>query len=1152
MGNAHHPPFKKFVLTVNLLITNKNKSMKKNNHINGKVMSFWRWKIFLIMKLLTVFILAFILQSNALETQAQNKRLSLQFENKTLKEVLLKLQDQTEFSFIYKDELINSIDNVSGNFKDEKMTDLLNKILQHTGLTYMIEGRAIVILSNDSRAVIEQQKTVSGKVTDSNGGLLPGVTVAVKGTTNGNITDANGNFSLPNIASDATLVFSFVGMKTQEVKVGTKTTFNIVLEEESIGLDEVIAIGYGVQRKSDLTGSVGSIKEETLLERPATSVSQILAGRVAGVNVSVNSGTPGGRANIRIRGNTSISITNEPLYIIDGIVSSIDYINPNDISTIVILKDASSTAIYGARGSNGVILVTTKRGIGDGPKVSYDTQYSLGQLPRELDFLTSKEYLQVEDIAYQNAQKYDPEGWAVGKYVDPKLKRTNPLLFDANGNPLYNTDWQKESTQNAFSQNHNLSVTGGDAKYNYGIFLGYRNEEGIIKTSDLKRYSSRFVIDSQIKTWLKVGGSLNFNNQNEHQVEDSSGGITLMREMAEQLPIIPVKFPDGSWASNENYPNTEFAPNPVQIMNELNNTLLTQTVLGNIYANITLTKDFEFKSTLGTSIIDGRRNLYKGRDLNYISRNQKGRAEVSSTYNTSWQFENYLTYNKKISEIHSFTGLLGVSWQHVDNYRYQATTWNFQDDFFQTNNLGIGANPQPPTSAATAYGLNSYFSRINYNLKEKYLLTVSGRVDGSSKFGIDKRYAFFPSAALAWRASEENFIKSMPTISNLKLRASYGSTGNFEIPDYQALAGLGNYSVIFNDSRTSGIGIGRLPNPSLKWEKTNQADFGMELGLLKNRISLEVDLYNKQTNNMLLNTPIPRTSGYTSVTKNIGSMENRGIEFNLNTVIISSKDFSWNTTFNISINRNKVLALGETNADVFPGPGTTNIARVGYPIGSFYGYNRLGTWGTDEEAEAAKFYRLPGDLKFEDINKDGMINSLDRVILGKGIPDGTGSLINTFSYKNFDLTLDLQFMYGNDIYVAARYTQEDRVGITNSRSTVLNAWTPENQNTPIAQSRPVVAGYDSFNDSHMVENGSFIRGRNLLLAYNFSSEITKKIHLSKLRLTASIQNFFVLTKYTGYDPEVSSYSDTFGQGITNYFNDYPKPRVIMIGLYTGF
>ncbi|MFD3002454.1 SusC/RagA family TonB-linked outer membrane protein [Pontibacter toksunensis] len=1004
---------------------------------------------------------------------------------------------------------------------------------------------------------VAQTITVTGSVTDENGVGLPGVTVILKGTTNGTATDAAGTFSLNVPDGNGTLVFSYIGFKAQEVPIDNRSTVNISLAPDAKALEEVVVVGYGTQKKSDLTGAVTSVKTEELEKRPAASLTQALAGRVPGANVSVNSGRPGGRANIRIRGNTSVSVTNNPLYVIDGVIlnvtdlangsTPIDYLNPNDIASIEVLKDASATAIYGARGANGVILVTTKRGSQDGGRVNYDTYFSVGKLTRKIDLLNSEEFLHVEEIAYENAEKYDPEGWAAGKYIDPRTKRTNPLLFDENGNPLYDTDWQEEATQDAFTQSHQLSFTGGNAKDSYGAYLGYRNEEGLIKESWLKRYSGRFVFDSEIKNWLRVGGTLSYNDQNEKQIDPlGAGGITTMRQVLEALPIIPAKYPDGTWAGNEDYPGMEGGGNPVNIAEERLYFLRTQTMLGNLYSNIRLMEGLELRTTLGTNIINQRIDYYGGRTLNYISRNQGGDASVENQRHNSWQFENYLTYNKKISDNHSFTGLLGLSWQHVDRFTALARSQRFQDDYFQFNNLGAGANPVAPSSGTSAYGLNSYFGRINYNLKEKYLFTLTGRADGSSKFGSENRYAFFPSAAIAWRVSEEDFIKNITAVSNLKLRTSYGVTGNSEITAYQALAGLGNYSVIFGGERTIGVGISRLANPDLRWEKTHQVDAGLELGLFGGRVSMEADVYRKLTTDMLLSAPVPSSSGYTTVTRNVGSMENRGVEFALNTVNITSNDFTWNTNFNISVNKNKVIAL-TGGADIFSG---STVIREGEPVGAFFGYVHLGTWNTDEADEAAKYLRLPGDIKYKDVNNDGQINDRDRVIIGKGIPDGFGSLINTFSFKNFDLTFDLQFMYGNDVLFRSMHSAEDRQGIANSFATVLNAWTPENQNTPIAQWRPIPAGYDTFNDSHRVKDADFIRGRNLLLGYNFSPGLTEKLHLNRLRLYASAQNFFLITEYEGYDPEVSTSGAPFDQGVALY--DYPKPTVYMIGLNVGF
>jgi TonB-linked SusC/RagA family outer membrane protein len=986
---------------------------------------------------------------------------------------------------------------------------------------------------------------------------LPGVSVLVKGTQRGTVTDLDGVFNME-ASSGEVLVFSFVGYDSQEVTVQNNTSdLQIFLEPTLSDLGEVVVIGYGTQRKSDLTGAVGTVKGDVLQERPAASLNQALAGRLTGVNVSVNSGRPGGRANIRIRGNTSVSVSNNPLYVIDGVIlnatgltngsTPIDYINPNDIASIEVLKDASSTAIYGARGANGVILVSTKRGSQSGGMVSYDADVSMGVLPRKIPLLNSEEFLRVEEIAYQNAQKYDPVGWTGGKYTDPTTKRTNPDLFDSNGNPLYDTDWQDEAFRQAITHNHQLAFTGGNAKDHYGIYLGYRNEEGLVHESWLKRYSARFVFDSQIKDWLKVGGSLSYNDQSESQIDPlGGGGIIAMRQVLEALPIIPVKYPDGRWGSNEDYPGMEGGGNPLNIVEERLFHVKTQTLLGNLYSNIRIMEGLELRTTLGTNIINQRVDYYGGRTLNYISRNQGGDASIENNRHNSWQFENYLTYIKDINENHSINALLGLSWQHVDYFGATARAQRFQDDYFGYNNLGAGANPVAASSGTSAYGLNSYFGRINYNLMEKYLVTFTGRIDGSSKFGAANRYAVFPSAALAWRVSEEDFLKDHSSIYNLKLRTSYGMTGNSEITAYQSLAGLGNYSVIFNGSRAIGIGVNRLANPDLQWEKTEQVDIGVELGLFDGRLNFEADVYRKLTTDMLLSAPVPSSSGYSTVTSNIGSMENKGFEFAINSVNISKDQFSWTTDFNISLNKNKVIAL-TGGADIFSG---SSIIREGEPVGSFFGFVHLGTWGSDEEDEAAKYLKKPGDIKYQDVDENGVINDNDRVIIGNGIPDGFGTLLNTFTYKNFSLTVDLQFMYGNDVLFRSKHSAEDRQGIANSFKTVLNAWTPENQNTNIAELRPVSAGYNTNNDTDRVQDGSFIRGRNLLLAYNFNPGVLEKLHLNRLRVYASAQNFFLTTKFEGYDPEVSTSGSPFDQGVDLYA--YPKPRVFMLGINVGF
>ena len=1019
-----------------------------------------------------------------------------------------------------------------------------------------------------------QTRTVTGTVTDARGNSpLPGVTVQAKGSQTATQTGNDGSFSLNVPTSAQALIFSFVGFEDQEVALGSSNIINVSLNVGGQSLQDVVVIGYGTARKSDLTGAVGSVKAAQLQERPPSSLSQALAGRIPGVQVNSNSGRPGGRTNVRIRGFSSINSSNNPLYVIDGVMipvgnqsqasQAIDYINPNDIVSVEVLKDASSTAIYGARGANGVILVTTKRGKSGPGRVTYDADFSVPTLgPIRPEVLNAKEFLAVEDLAYQNMQKFDPAGWAAGRYVsrNPALARKDPRIFDANGNPLYDTDWMDEATESKIGQNHQLGFSGGNERSNYSVSLGYRNDQGLILTSYLKRYSARFSFDDQIKPWLKVGGTLSYNHQEENIIDQSD---QVNRSIVEDFPFLPVKYADGTWADNRNYPNAEGRFNVVHRLIDTRYILNTQTTLGSIYSNINLAKGLEMRTVLGTNIIAQENNFSESRTL---AINQRGIAGSNHRRETFWSLENYFTYNKKFNDIHSITGLLGLSWQHTNFFSTGTRVENFSTDYFSFNNIDAGSTNPTVASDASEFAFNSYFGRINYSLKDKYYLTFTGRADGSSKFGENYKFSFFPSAALAWRVSEENFMNNSSLISNLKLRTSFGLTGNSEIPPYSSLSLLSStYAAIINNTRVGGTGLNRLGNPELKWEKTAQFDFGVELGLLRNRISIEADVYYRKTTDMLLDAPVPRTSGYGTIRKNVGSMENKGIELGLNAVIIDKRDFSWNTTFNISMNRNKVLSLA-TPADIFNVGGAnftnpTNIIRIGEAAGSFWGLVRLGTWSEADVAKAEKFvsYRnnlkiLPGDIKYLDVNGDNAITDADRMIIGNGSPKAWGAFSNNFRYKNFGLLIELQYSYGNDVMDMTTHSSEDRVSLANSYRTVLNAWTPQNQNTPIAQLRDTRAGYVTNVDTRWIKDGSFIRGRNILLSYNFSAATISKIKLDRLRIYASVQNLFMIAsdELTG-DPEATptgGYADdgrnAFSQGM--YWHTYPKPTIWMLGI----
>lgn len=1014
---------------------------------------------------------------------------------------------------------------------------------------------------------------IRGRVVNTEGSPLQGVSVLISGTKKGSTTNSDGRFTITVPDERVALEFSSVGFQSQTVTVGNRTEINIRLENAAAGLDQVVVVGYGTRRKSDLTGAVGSVRAGQLQERPASSLNQALAGRISGVQVNSNSGRPGGRTNIRVRGFSSINSSNNPLYVIDGVMlpqtnqtqasQAIDYINPNDIASVEVLKDASSTAIYGARGANGVILITTKRGRSGEGRITYDADFSVPKIgPNFPKVLNATQALAVEDLAYKNMEKYDPAGWAAGKYIsrNPALARTDPRVFDSKGNPLYNTDWLKEATQHKLSQNHQVGFSGGNDNTTYSISLGYRDDNGLLLTSYLKRYSARFTFDSQIKKWMKVGGTISYTNQEENIVDQSDA---VPRQIVEDFPFLPVKYADGTYANNRDYPNAEGSMSSVHRLMDTRYILNTQTSLGSVYTNIEFAKGLEMRTVLGYNVLTQGNNQSVSRTLNI---GQSGNASADNRRESFWSLENYLTYNKRFNDIHSFTGLLGISWQETNFFSEGASITGFSSDYFQFNNLGAGSALPSYRSNRSRFAFNSYFGRINYSLKDKYLVTVTGRMDGSSRFGANNKYSLFPSAALAWKVSEEDFLKNNTVISNLKLRTSYGLTGNSEIPSYSSLSLLSsNYSAIINNTKVGGTGINRLANPDLKWEKTAQYDAGVELGLFNNRISIEGDFYYRKTTDMLLDAPVPRTSGYATIRKNVGSMQNKGVELSLNTVNIQTRTFSWNTTFNISMNRNKVLSLA-TKSDIFGigGPNftnPTNIIRIGEPAGSFWGLTRLGTWSEAERAEAAKYvsYRnnltiLPGDIKYLDVNGDHAITDADRSIIGNGSPKAWGAFLNTFKYKGFDFTVELQYSYGNDILDMTSHSSEDRVSLANSYATVLNAWTLQNQNTMIAEIRDTRAGYVTNVDTRWIKDGSFIRGRNILLGYNFPLSTTRKLKLDRLRMYASAQNLFLIhSKELNGDPEstptggyAEDANNVFSQGM--FWHSYPKSTIFMLGL----
>jgi len=1036
-----------------------------------------------------------------------------------------------------------------------------------------------------------QQVTVRGTVTDATTGeALPGVNVVVVGTTIGAMSDASGNYSLEVPSSSARLQFSFIGYVTQEVALTGQTTVNVVLQSDVAQLSEVVVVGYGTQLKKDLTGSVTNVSAARLLDRPTFNVGQAIGGKVAGVKVIERTGAPGGNAMIRIRGTNSINANNEPLFVVDGIVgvaNAMSILNPNEIQSMDVLKDASATAIYGARGANGVIIITTKRGIAGKTQVEYNGYVTRGTMNRRFYVLNSEQMMYVTKQAWMNVTKYATKpNWPacfdaqiltdagvslVGQktYSDMKhlFEQTTAggyivPLTGADGNyykPRFYSDWEMLTFVPSNSTNHQINIRGGNEKAKFGTFFNYALEDGLLLNSWFNRYSGKLNGDVKVNDWFDVSTNIaiNKNKERSNDVSYFSGGIA--RAAVEAYPILPIKYPNdpaiygayaGQYATNADFPAGETPKTPVAISDNVETYVDRTQFTGDIVLNFKITSDLSFKSNFS---VDGNFYKYKNYGGRIIEAGNQGAASINTSNSFYWQNENYFNYLKVIGD-HSITGLLGISWSRYTYENFNGSNQRFFDDFYKYHNIGIGTAVRPvPSSSDGQNSLNSYFARANYSYKGKYLLTLTGRIDGSSKFGKNTKYGFFPSGSVAWRISEEEFAKSVDQISNLKLRFSVGQTGNQEIGSYVTQTFIGSGNVVLGGAATPGLWPNSVGNPDLAWEKTTQYDIGVDLGLFNDRVTMAVDYYNKLTTDMLLDVPLPQSTTTGSVKKNFGTIENKGWEVTIGTHNIKSQDLNWYTDFTWSANKNTIIQLGPTGADILRNGwvgGANTILREGESVATFFGLTRLGTYSTQEASLAAKFGFVPGDVKYLDKNGDGMISFVaDGDVLGSAFPIWDMNINNNVEYKNFDFNLDIRFSYGAKKENRTNHSSEDRQAMANGKNSILDAWRPDHQNTMIGQIRPGNGGayYQTYPDTHWIEDCSFIRGEGTTLGYTVPKSVLGGI--SKLRVYATLKNFFVVTKYSGYDPEGSD-RDNMNDSITpgmDFFM-YPRPTTYTFGV----
>ena len=1012
----------------------------------------------------------------------------------------------------------------------------------------------------DEVMAVQQGKKVTGVVIDGTGEPVIGANVVVKGTTNGTITDFDGNYTIEGVPADGVLVISYIGYLSQEIPVGNQSAINVTLKEDTQTLDEVVVVGYGTMRKSDVTGSISTAKGEEMLKAQNFSALDNLRGKVSGVNIFSNSSQPGAYSNrVVIRGIATINSSSNPLYVVDGVVmENFDLVNPNDIESMEVLKDASAAAIYGARGANGVIMVTTKRGKkdGEGVAISYQGSVSVSSIARKMDLLNAQEWTDTFMKGLENENKWLGTNWSLNR-TDWFTDRN---YFDANGNPIYDTDWQDEATRTAVSHNHQLNIQQAGKNSSMGAFLNYTDQQGIMLNTYNKRLNAKMAYDADPTKWLSTSVNVLVNHTWGRYTPEDGGGQEARRTMIEMLPWLPVYEPGTNKYTTSTSPslsgfNLEGMSNPVFILNDQRRMKYNTQIFGNAALTFHLAEGLDLKTQFG---LDSHNITYRGYSsvgLNNISM-PNGWAEYENWNTLYWQEETYLTYNKVLGD-HRINAMAGLSWQERTYRRNKSKTEGFSDDFYEDYNMIVGTTPKSPESDWTRWAMNSYFLRFAYTYKDRYSATVTGRIDGSSKFGDNNKYAFFPSAGLAWNVSQEDFLKDSNLISNLKLHTSYGLTGNSEIDPYKSLGKIKSETLLLNGTRAPYSYMETMPNPDLKWEKTGQFDVGFNLGLFHNRLNFDVSYYNKKTTDLLLDCPVPHSTGFSTIFKNIGSVRNQGLDIMVNGTPVQG-EFTWNSTVNLNFNKNEILHLGDTDADVYlyDWVGGGSILRVGESMGSFYGLVRNGIF-TEEDYKAGKCEK----------NQIGRPDrSESREIIGKGLPDWTGSWVNNFSYKNFDLTVDFQFVWGVETLQRFMHSTYDRFGMTNGLSNILydgyngtNAGTME-QAIFLAYDKPHGGG-DTTTDSQWVANGSYLRLNMLQLGYTFDSSVAKKVGLSGLRLYLSGNNLFQIVSkdFLGYDPEstseVSSSSGVssgsqFGQNMT--FFSYPRARTFTFGVNVTF
>lgn len=1069
---------------------------------------------------------------NAQRNSIEKVTVSLNLKEQSLVQFFKQVESKTDFKFTYSDNLVDLKQPVTVVEKNISLYDVLVAVSKQTQLNFVQVNDNIHVKkagsSKNSVKIVElMEVTVSGKVTDDKGDPLPGASVTVAGTTTGTVTDIDGDYKLT-VPDGSILVFSYVGFETMRVSVNDRSQLNVSLQPDMSSLEEVIVVGYGTVKKSDLTGAVSSVNQEELTAYPAVNAIQALQGRAAGVSVQSNNGEPGGNFKIRIRGGTSINASSDPLIVVDGLVGGV-LPPPEDIASIEVLKDASATAIYGSRGANGVVMVTTKTGGIGKTQISFNTSYSFQEEIGRLDVLNARQF---------------------GEYIN-EARNTNFIDLDAINT---DTDWQEMIFRPGAIQNHQLSMSGGTDRIKYYVSGVMFDQKGVIRNSDFQRYSLTTNLRFNVSEKIRLSLNSTLRNSNKEGVLSQSGGgatnsgvVTAAERFDPNQGIIGQ---DGLYSMSE--VGIAAFENPMAVLDGREEEQKQDNMQINTKAEFDLAKGLVLNSTFGSIISTNRNGIYNSRISN-LGQNTNGRASLDYSRNFNFLTEQYLNYDFSLQEKNKFMFTMGYSYQNFTRESFSAANSGFITDALGYWNLGVGTNLLPPSSEHTKSEIASLYSRVNYSFDERYLFTFTARYDGASQFSSENKWSFFPSGAFSWNISNENFYPQNAFITTAKLRSSYGITGNQGINPFQSLARLESTFFVVNDSRVNSVLPSSIANKDLTWETTAQFNVGLDLELVDNRISMTAEYYRKETNDLLFNVPIASFSGYQNRLENVGSIENKGFEFQLNSRNLVG-DFVWSSGFNLTMNRNKVLALKDdldiiyASAPSFIGTIQNSILRVGSPVGSFFGFVYEGVYQEgDEFIPGGTFESQPGGEKFADLNGDGRLDSNDRQIIGNPNPIAIWGLNNDFSYKGFSLNIFLQAVSGADMLNLVRMELDRLSGNSNATTAALRRWTPENTDTDIPKAR---AGRVPRTSTRFVEDGSFIRLKNISLGYNINPVLLDRLKLSSARIYISGQNLLTFTNYSGVDPEVAFSSSNVNLGLD--YGSYPNTKSYTVGINIGF